>query len=294
MFRNALCSLALVLVLLAPGIRAEDKDKTTIKLKQQTKGDILTVTSEESMAMEGMGLNTKTVTTLKYREEMVEKEEGKKPVKVKRVYESAEENNGDKSSTLGIQGKTVLIEKKDGKYQFSYDDGKAVDKKDIGHLKMAFGEDKNDRDDRARETMLLPTGPVAAGDSWTIDMKKVTKEIFKGDDSFAFDDAKAKGTGKLVKVYKKDGKLFGEYKIDLDIPILKMKAGTTEADLDSGSKVTISETIDGCIDGSLLTRKGDTKIDMTIIGKLKIGDQEVKLDSKVKVTQKVSEEEVKK
>jgi hypothetical protein len=283
-------------LLLASRLGAEEK--YTLKLKSPGKGDIVSITSEatedgdSTFTLDGKPMTEKgvKVTTLKYREEMLEKEEGKRPSRSKLTYDKAEVKKDDKATTLGVEGKTVLMQRKDGKNQYTFDDGKEVSKEDAAHLSHG----KSERDDRTFEQMLLPPGPVAVGESWKIDMKAVAKELTKDDDSLTIDGDKAKGTGKLNKVSKKDGKLFGEITFELELPVLKMKFDNDEIAMDAGSKMVITDTIDGCLDGSMSNRKVTRTADITIAGSGKVGKSNVALDSKGKFTQKETEEEVKK
>jgi hypothetical protein len=93
---------------------------------------------------------------------------------------------------------------------------------------------------------MMPKNAVKMNDEWKIDMKDVTKKLGSGDE-MELDADKAKGTGKLVKVYMKDGKQFGEIQINLELPIKSIGKGEKASE---GSKVTVNGTLDVCIDGS--------------------------------------------
>ena len=114
-----------------------------------------------------------------------------------------------------------MIELKDGSSVFSID-GKELSAEEAGELAKNFDAKKPTDEDM--DKMLLPTELVAVGQAWKIDAKEMVK-LFGEEEKVAkmLDASKAKGSGKLVKAYKKDGHQFGsiEYKIEVPLKALE-------------------------------------------------------------------------
>ena len=66
------------------------------------------------------------------------------------------------------------------------------------------------------------------------------------------DAKKSTGTGRLTKVYQKDGHRFGMMAIRLEMPIAALGA-EKPVRTDAGSRVRIDVAFDGCIDGASST-----------------------------------------
>ncbi len=89
------------------------------------------------------------------------------------------------------------------------------------------------------------------GETWACDIQALAKVIEK-QEGFKIDAAKAKGTGKLVKVSKKDGHTFGEFEIIVDLPVRQFTdLDGAEVKVHEGSKSKMLYSYVGCIDGSV-------------------------------------------
>ena len=82
---------------------------------------------------------------------------------------------------------------------------------------------------------------------------------------------------KLLKAYKKDGRQFGVMQLHLEFPLTALAMGNMKVPFAEGSKFIADATMDGCIDGSLVS--GSTKFRGQIDGRADIaqGDMSFKL-----------------
>ncbi|HZT83543.1 MAG TPA: hypothetical protein VFA26_25155, partial [Gemmataceae bacterium] len=209
-----------------------------------------------------------------YKATILEKPEGaQRPTKLTRTYEKARVTAGGKERTLPYEGKSVLIEKKGDRYQFKIEGGEELTGKDAEELNKEFNR-KDNTDTEELKKLLIPKAPVAAGGTWKLDMAAVAKELSKGGGP-VIDASKAKGTGKLVKAYRKDGKQYGVMEFDLDLPVTEMPIGPMTLPLEAGSKLTIRMTVDGCIDGTDFSYRMKGDLGMKLSGVLKKDDTPV-------------------
>ena len=113
------------------------QDAITIKLKERGAGETGLVkrnekTSTKVTVTDGMGqvlVDQKQLTTeiMEYKETILKREAGKAPSKLVREYIKAQSGKDDQVEDGPLQGKTVQIEKKGGKYVFTYKDGDTVE-----------------------------------------------------------------------------------------------------------------------------------------------------------------------
>jgi hypothetical protein len=96
--------------------------------------------------------------------------------------------------------------------------------------------------------MLLPKDPVQVGESWNIDLRESVKELPKkvGPE---FDADRTTATGKLLRVYKKDGRQFGVIEVRATLPIAAVNDGKQRIPA-RDSKMTFQGLYDACIDGN--------------------------------------------
>lgn len=282
MFRLVVC-----LLLAASSTVAAAADPIEIKLRKREKGDFVAITFEEKtsnvmtyLGSDGVKLKSdkeELIESARYREDVLEKEPGKKATKLRRTYEKASMNVDGKGQDLPFTGKAVTIQQLKDKYVFTLDDGKALDEQGAGFLTKEFtvGKSADDSIERA----LLPKKPVAVGESWTLDASAVLKDVSGDAASDAFDLTKAKGSGKLANAYKKDGRQFGVMEIEFSAPLKVLGPGFK---CHPGSNFTLKMVLDACIDGSI--EHGSIKGELTFTGTAtqtangKTGDQTVKFE----------------
>jgi hypothetical protein len=173
---------------------------------------------------------------------------GDELVRVKRKYEHAERKIKDTRETLPFQGKTVLIEKKDGRFQFQIENDEVIEGKDAEELNEEFNKGG------LRKFVtdhFLPRKLVKVNEKWTFDVAPLAR-AFSGDGKIEIDDAKSTGSGKLLKAYQKNGKQFGVIQVTIEFPVTQFVGGDDNAKhATKNSKLTIQLEADCCIDGTL-------------------------------------------
>jgi hypothetical protein len=243
----------------AGGAFAAD-EAVTIKVKKPGPGDVVKETKTEKavnkVTVNVMGtdrVQEETVTSkFAYIDEVVEKPAAaKQPTKVKRTYENASVQKGGKDEDAGLAGKTVVIEKKGDSYSFTID-GKEVSRLAADVLRKEFGKDKE-----ITEEDFLPKEPVKVGGTWKLDIAKFAKDL-SADAQMSADVEKSSGTGKLVKVYDKDGHKFGVLEIKMELVITKGGRPGQEMAMKPGSSMKLTVNIDACIDGT--SANGTSKV----------------------------------
>jgi hypothetical protein len=256
------CRIAIAVVgfALLTAIAADDAP-LTIKLRDPQAGDRVRVTEsakDTSVSLfEVMGNKQEKVEkkgrAVVYVEDVITAgEPGKKPAKVMRVYEKAEVMKDGKTEKGPLDDKTVLIEKKGTKYEFTDGNGGALDGPAAAELDREFNKGSV-----VKATDLIPSKPVKSGDAWNLDKAKLLKEM-AGDSGMAFDLDKATATAKLLKTYPKDCKQFGVIEMKLEAPIKALSAKNAVTPKD-GSAVSMTITVDLCIDGSDSTTNSSSK-----------------------------------
>jgi hypothetical protein len=174
-----------------------------------------------------------------YTETVLEKG-GKVPNKFKRTHEKATRTVDGKTETRSYQGRTLVFEKKDGKFAVTPEGDKPLSKEDLEGLTRKA----NDNSGGGLEDALLPAKPVKVGDAWKIEGKRIA-EAFPDLDP---DVEKSAGEGKLTKVYQKDGHQFGTIVLTVKVQVTKVpKGGVT---FDKPPVLELKLTADAVIDGS--------------------------------------------
>jgi hypothetical protein len=237
-----------LLVLLAAGAAAQDA--VEIKRSPFKAGDRLkkTITDKGKVVM---------VVEVKGMKQMKEDEDSKvavfvneiitpgadadsKPLKLKRTYEKYASKKAGKDEPNPPLNTAILIEKKGDKYEFT------ADGKPLGEFAKTLDNEFN-KPEGPKTKDMLPGKPVKPGETWKIDAAKIAKALNERD-KVPIDAEKTTMTGKLVKTYKKDGRLFGVMEFTL--------AGAFKEDtqdkvtIKAGSTLAITFTVDACIDGT--------------------------------------------
>lgn len=213
-----------------------DAGKSYVVKDTDTASNSVTVSDADGKVLQQQ--KSKTEDEAVYTTTIIEKGD-KRPTKFKRAYEKASRTTDGKKAARPFEGRTVLFELKDGKYQVSAEGTPAIDQGALDEL----AEKVNGTDDG--DEILLPKKPVKVGDKWALDAKAMEKSFAK-DGKMALDPEKSKGEGTLVKVYLKDGKQYGvvEYTIKLAIK----SAG--EVKFEAPATMDVKATMDAVIDGS--------------------------------------------
>jgi hypothetical protein len=263
-----------IIVLALQGL-ANAEDVYSIKVKTPGEGEAVTINHTQKLASRTLGTDangktlvdvTKKLTEMfVYTETILAKDSDKRPTRLRRRYEKAEIVEDDKTTSLPYQGKTVLIEKKDGKYSFTFDGGKDLTAEEAARLDQEFNQKSGFETDEL-EALVLPGKPVAVGSPWKIDLEPLAKEITKNGNA-EIDGAKGIGTGVLQKVYSKNESQFGALHIKAELPMKTMGKGEKKLILDDGSKFVMGLDFDCCIDGKSFDEifKFGMKMDVTSV-----------------------------
>ena len=193
-----------------------------------------------------------------YRQTTLEKLPGaKRADKLERHYLKAERIEDGHKTTLFYQGKTLLIEKKDGRYTFRVKGGLELNADSTNPEEAKAARDLSAEfkiGPAALQNLghewLLPQKAVALGESWKIDPSPIIREL-EAEGALKFDTARVTATGKLVRTYQKDGRQFGAIDLQMDLPIVSLTEGGKTAKATEG-KLAIRFTLEGCIDGTSL------------------------------------------
>jgi hypothetical protein len=248
-------SAALAALALLPVVAAA-QETYQIKAKEPAQGDTAVYRKHDKLRADvkladgnGNALEEKKESKtddLAYRQTVLEKPAGaKRADKLRRFYTKAERTEDGRKEALPYQGKTVLIEKKGGRYAFRIEGGQELTGKDAQELNEEFN--KGVFQNLGHE-WVLPQKAVRIGETWKIDPTPLVKEV-EASGELKLDGAKSSGTGKLVRAYKKDGRQYGVIDLELDVPVREISGnGATAKAKDSKLKIRLA--LDGCIDGS--------------------------------------------
>jgi len=256
----------LVLGLLVTVGLAQD-GPVTIKIRKSEVGDRVKKTKNDTFGMEmtisAMGQKQEKTeartTKMTFTDEVLEKPAGaKKPTKTKRIIHSAEATEDGKPKDIKLTGKTILIELKDKKKTYTFEDGTKLDDDQLKFLDANQKDESADKPDF--DDLMIPTNPVKVGESWKIDMDGLAKGF---DDNFGIDPKTSTATGTLTKVYDKGGRKYGVLDIKMNLVVSKLGKGDQAIPLKDGSKMVAEGTLDVCIDGTAeagtmtMSMKGD-------------------------------------
>jgi hypothetical protein len=209
---------------------------------------------------------------------------GEDLVRLERHYAHAERTVKGTRETLPYQGKTVLIEKKDGPFEFRIKDEETLEGKDAEELKEEFN--KGDFRKLVSEP-FLPRKAVKVNEPWKYDVAALAK-AFSADGKTVIDEARSTGTGRLVKAYSKDGRQFGAIELAMEFPVTHLvdKDNNTKTPTKQG-KITIKLQADTCIDGTL----GESRLMGTVHGDIRADVNANNMDLSIVITVRATVEE---
>lgn len=269
---------------------ATAQEKYTLKTSRPDKvGDRTRVTKTENMRTDNKVLdetgqavesqsNTQEISSI-YVEKILQVND-QRATKSSRTYEKAVKKVDGEAKELGLDGKTVICDWTDKKARFTYDDGSKLTDAALDLLHEEF-KDREESDDI--EKLFLPSMPVAVGESWKCDVKKVVERMMPSGTADAVDVANAKGSGTLRKVYKKGAATFGIIDVTLDLPLVSFGEPGDMVKADPGSKMSIQVTLDACIDGTQTAGSMVAKVRADISGSIEVGGQKVNVKAVVAV-----------
>ena len=203
------------------------------------------------------------IVVYEYRETVLAKALGdKEPSRLRRQYKVHYAKEGDKTTTLPLQGKTVIIEKKDEKYRFRFEDGAELSPREAEDLTEEFqnpGKPRLDLDE------LLTKDFVQVQHMYKINPKLLVKVFAPMLGPTMIEENQPKGDYTLKRAYKKDGRQYGELEVRIYIPVQELTsiAGKSTRErllMAPGASMRIRLTADGCIDGSAVDKTVKTNL----------------------------------
>lgn len=268
-------TLAALAALLASPALSGAAETYTIKLKQPGKGDVVRYDIKMSQqynrvirdadkkdSEKPLGKESGKVSQVSaFKEEIVEREPGKRPTRLRRTYTKAEIKQGDTTKAYPWQGKTLLIDKKAKGYEFKLEGDRLLIGQEALPLAMEFPEEEQVKLDR----LFLPRNAVAVGEEWKLDLDALVKEMTRSG-SLEIDRDKATGTGKLVKVYQKGGRRYAVWTVRYELPLKSLGKGEGKMTAEAGSKQKAEFTYDGCIDGTSTSVTTKIRYQMKVAG----------------------------
>lgn len=274
------CAAAVVVTLVA--VAAQADDAVVIKLKRPAKGDVTAETKNdqttETITQAGGKQENKTTVALAFTDEVLEADgTTARPTRLKRTYQAAEATIRGKPADLGLKAKAVVIEKGVGQAKYAVTvDGKPP----TAEAAALFDREFNRPGVTVMDDFMLPAKPVKVNDTWAVDIKDAAKMM---PENMTVDAAKSKVTGKLLKVYAKDGATYGvtEHVISMAVTELKTPMGNIDA---AGSVMTFTVTRDGCIDGTRYGGKTTGKVKGEMAFKTPQGEVKIAVDGTMEST----------
>jgi hypothetical protein len=182
------------------------------------------------------------------------------PKLMRRSYSLAMDRIENETRKLPYEGRTVVFEFKDGKYEAS-----ALGLPPLATEELAVLARRVSQPNLVQ--LYLPNKPVAEGESWTIDIAKAAPVIADGTD---VDIRRSSGTGALTKVYMKPPQrsLFGVVEFNLKLAVVnRVFQGKQKLAWEPDTYLEFKGSIDTAIDGS--TTEGTVNVKGKFYGKSK-------------------------
>jgi hypothetical protein len=257
------CGLWVGLILTLAGGQAEEKgERYTLQLKEPAAGDVASVTQsfsgENRTKLREVEKVEKMTASSTCRETILDRK-GKEPERLKRHYQKARATRGDQPQNPPYEGKTVLVEKKDGKYRFSVEGGDELKDEDARWLDKEFNQ--RFHPGLRLGKLLLPAKAVRVGKEWPLDKERLLKLLLPAS-GLKLDLKQTKATAKLVRVYTKEKARFGVLNFHLEAPATQLSESGFTFDVAAGSKITADGTLDLCIDGTQAS--GTSKVTVAV------------------------------
>lgn len=215
------------------------------------------------------------ITVYKYRETILEKAFGEKePTRLRRQYEVHQVKEGDQTTSLPLQGKTVVIEKKDEKHRFRFDDGTELTAREAEDLRDEF---QNPARPRLDLDELLTRDYVQLQETYKINPKMLVKVFAPVLGPTMIDEHVPKGEYSLTRAYKKDSRQYGVFDVRIQLPVQEFisiagKSTRERVFMRPGAMMRIRLTVDGCIDGSVVDATIKTNLSLEGTGLLPTRD----------------------
>jgi hypothetical protein len=262
--------IALAVLAIVPAV-ASAQESYTIKVKRSSKGTLEKIQStetnvEKTKVTDNQGnvvedKNNTTVTAMTLKQATLERPDvDKHPTSLKNTYEKVQITLNGMAQSVPYEGKSVLIDKKGDKFAFRLEGGADLVGNDAEWLNQEFNSPGDDGSTVDR--LMFPTKAVKVGETWRIPLDEIAKGFAKR--SLILDTDKCTATGKLVKVFMKDGHQFGEITFSLNLPVKSIKTDNGDIAIKGAAAVKMELNGTGCIDGSLTDSL--SKMSMSFVG----------------------------
>jgi hypothetical protein len=253
--RALLLAVCLGLTVNAPRALAQQAEAYTIRLRPPGAGettryeDFLTtdMTTRQGEAA-SKPLRDHSERRVVYQETILERDPASGQVRrFRRQCDTATLKRDWMTSLLPYHGRTFVVERRPHGCRVRFE-GAPPPADFVRELEEGFGRKK----DANPLEGLLPGKAVKVGETWSFDPQPLL-EAWPKPAQVRTDLAKASGTGKLSKVYRRDGQLFGVLEFRVEVPVLGVDYGRRPATLEPGARLAYSLTVDACIDGAAST-----------------------------------------
>jgi hypothetical protein len=233
----------------------------SLKFKEAEKGDKYEFLKARNATATVTVKNANTTTTqtdqfrFEYTEAILETDPNEpRPTMVSRVYKTAEKADPKGEMTKrSYLGKTVTIERYMKGYKYTVDVKDSLPVPEQTEMNQDFTSSNWKLDQN------LPKNPVKVGDTWNVDFAAIA--AIGGGPQTKYDKDKSKFTGKLAKVYKKDGRLWGvvELKINLVMDTVAPNGSPIKGEVNTNT--TFEIVIDGSARMGTMKMTLDSAID---------------------------------
>jgi hypothetical protein len=194
----------------------------------------------------------------------------KQPQKYKRTYIKAFVDNGEKVLARSYEGRTVLFEKKDGKWVVQVQGKPALNDFDEKQL-LALA---NEQSTGGLEKLFAPDRPVKVGESWTVEPKLLKEGLGKAGE---LDLTRSKGEGRLARAYKKDGKQMGVVDVHVTLAYKTLNSMPFAEPAIADLRLSVDMPIDGS------SSHGTATMSSKLTGKSQFEDKGMKLTAELNI-----------
>jgi len=183
--------------------------------------------------------------------------------------------------SLKLDGKKLVVERRDGKTGYRLADGNDLGDREQEYMRGRFGDDATDNSSNSGGgpggsliAAFWPKKAVALNKSWPCDTDLLAKQALSAFEGLTLDADKSKGQGTLLKVYDLGGVSYARIKIEAKIAILRSESKTQVMKFDPPLVAEFSGTYDACIDGTTGNMTGDVKWSARGTARVKSADGE--------------------
>jgi hypothetical protein len=152
----------------------------------------------------------------------------------------------DPAAVMSCEGKTVLVEIKDGKTQLRWENGEPPPSSFVAQVEALLKQGKGQLGEFAHVD-VLPGFAVKVGQSWSVDVDALVRNC-QEKQGCEIKGVKAEAT--LQKVEKREGSSFAVVLVKVHIPLKRIEQGKRAINLDDASGMTWEATYDFCCDGT--------------------------------------------